>query len=258
MTMFRNILLSAGIAGLLAALLLTALQAAMITPLILQAETFEGGPAAEPVDHGENHAHDAAREHDHGSHHHDAAAAAGPAGHDHSHAGEWSPEDGLERTLFTLTSNIVMGFAYGLLLVGVYVAWHRPASAAQGMLFGLAGFAVFFAAPGLGLPPELPGTEAADLGARQQWWIAAALAAAVGLALLCMQKNNLLRVLGVAIIVAPHLVGAPHPAQAGSLAPPELQHQFRVATTLGNAAFWIVLGVISAVALRKFSTSQSD
>jgi predicted cobalt transporter CbtA len=53
-------------------------------------------------------------------------------------------------------------------------------------------------------------------------------------------------------------VGAPHPAQAGSLAPPELQHQFRVATTLGNAAFWIVLGVISAVALRKFSTSQSD
>jgi cobalt transporter subunit CbtA len=262
--MFRNILLSAGIAGLLAALLLTLVQMALITPLILQAETFEAGPA---VDAAPEHAHaaPAAVAHDHATHdhsghdhsnHEQVAAPAEHAGHDHHDADEWSPADGLERTLFTLASNVVMGFAYALLLVGVYVGWHRPAGALQGLLFGLAGFAVFFAAPGLGLPPELPGTAAAELGARQQWWLAAALAAAVGLALICMQKNNLLRGLGLAILVAPHLVGAPHLAEESSLAPMELQHQFRLATTLGNAAFWMALGAISAVALQKFSTPQ--
>ena len=243
--MFRNILLSAGIAGLLAALLLTLVQMALITPLILQAETFEAGPA---VDAAPEHAEAAAVAHDHATHDH--------SGHDHHDADEWSPADGIERTLFTLASNIVMGFAYALLLVGVYVGWHRPPGALQGLLFGLAGFAVFFAAPGLGLPPELPGTAAAELGARQQWWLAAALAAAVGLALICMQKNNLLRGLGLAILVAPHLVGAPHLAEESSLAPMELQHQFRLATTLGNAAFWMALGAISAVALQKLSTTQ--
>ena len=264
--MFRNILLSAGIAGLLAALLLTMLQMVLITPLIVQAETFEGGPAAvieQEASAAHSHAAQQTAAHDHGEHEqpgndHHHAAAEPAAAHDHHHAGEWAPEDGLERTLFTLASNVVMGFAYSLLLVAVYVAWHRPASAVQGLLFGLAGFAVFFIAPGIGLPPELPGTEAADLGARQQWWIAAALSAAVGLALICMQKNNLLRGLGVAILVAPHVIGAPHPAQEGSLAPAELQQQFRIATTLGNAAFWLALGAFSAVALRKFSAAQSD
>jgi cobalt transporter subunit CbtA len=249
--MFRHILLSAGIAGLLAALLLTLLQMAWITPLILQAETFESGPATAIENHP---AHETAA-HDHGGHEH--AATAEPALHDHHH-GEWTPADGLERTLFTLASNVVMGFAYGLLLIGVYVGWHRPAGAVQGLLFGLAGFAVFFIAPGLGLPPELPGTAAAELGARQQWWLAAALAAAVGLALICLQKNNSLRALGLAILVAPHVIGAPHPAQADSLAPAALQQQFRIATAIGNAAFWIALGTISAIALRKFSAPRSD
>lgn len=263
--MFRNILLSAGIAGLFAALLLTLLQIALITPLILQAETFEGGAAVEATP---AHAAPAADEHDHSSHdhaqaphdhaaHEHAAAPAEPAGHDHHHGDEWAPADGLERTLFTLASNIVMGFAYSLLLVGVYVGLQRPVSPLQGLLFGLAGFAVFFAAPGLGLPPELPGTEAAELGARQQWWVAAALSTAVGLALLFLQKNNLLRVLGIAIIAGPHLIGAPHLAQEASLAPEELQHQFRLATTLGNAAFWMALGTVSAIALRKFSATSN-
>lgn len=260
--MFRNILLSAGIAGLLAALLLTLLQMALITPLILQAETFESSPAVAAAPAHAHAMHEAAA-HDHGGHEHAGAddhhAAAEPAAaHDHHHDGEWAPADGIERTLFTLASNVVMGFAYGLLLVGIYVGWHRPAGAIQGSLFGLAGFAVFFIAPGLGLPPELPGTEAAELGARQQWWIAAALSAAVGLALICMQKNNLLRGLGVAILVAPHLIGAPHPAQEGGLAPAALQQQFRIATAVGNAAFWITLGTISAIALRKLSAPQGE
>lgn len=248
-TTLKEILLSAGIAGLFAALLLTLLQIALITPLILQAEAFEGGSAEAPA-----HVHETAEHHSHDGAAHDHAAPVETAhSHDHHGADEWQPADGLERTLFTLASNVVMGFAYALLLVGIYVGWRRPSGIAQGLLFGLAGFAVFFAAPGLGLPPELPGTEAAELGARQQWWIVAAMATAVGLALLFMQKNILLRIIGVAIVAAPHLIGAPHPAIEGSLAPAQLQGQFRLATTLGNAAFWLALGGFSAAALRKFS-----
>jgi adenosylcobinamide kinase/adenosylcobinamide-phosphate guanylyltransferase len=50
------------------------------------------------------------------------------------------------------------------------------------MFWGLAGFAVFTLAPGLGLPPELPAMPAADLLARQVWWIGTAAATAIGLA----------------------------------------------------------------------------
>jgi cobalt transporter subunit CbtA len=239
--MFRNILISAGLAGLFAALLLTLLQTALITPLILQAENFE----------------EAAGHHDDAPHAHAGEHAA--HAHDHHHdAAEWKPDDGLERTLFTLTSNAVMGVGYALLLVGIYTLWRRPVGHLQGLLFGLAGFAVFFVAPGLGLPPELPGTEAAELGARQQWWLFAASGSAIGLALLFLQKNIALRILGAALVVVPHLAGAPHPAAAGSLAPAALQQEFRYATLAGNAVFWLALGLVSAAAFRKFAGGAAD
>ncbi len=254
--MFREIFLSAGIAGLLAALILTLLQAVWITPLILHAETYENAVAVTPLSsttatqHYDEHEH-----HDSAAHQHSDEHEAAGAEHKHD-ADAWQPADGLQRTLFTLTSNVVMGVGYALLLIGVYVLWRRPIGAARGLLFGLAGFAVFFAAPGLGLPPELPGTEAAALMARQQWWIGTAIATAIGLALLFGQKKWPLRAVGVLALIAPHLVGAPHLATEASLAPAELQNHFRLATTVCNAVFWLLLGAISAFALQKFSNSQ--
>lgn len=41
----------------------------------------------------------------------------------------------------------------------------------SGMCWGAAGFVVFGVAPGLGLPPELPGMVAATLSKRQVWWV---------------------------------------------------------------------------------------
>ncbi|HSB95304.1 MAG TPA: CbtA family protein [Spongiibacteraceae bacterium] len=280
--MFREILISAGVAGLLAALILTLLQAVLITPLILQAEVYEDAPATahetvaqeavvqeagvqeagmqEAATESTEHAHQHTDGHTHQhveSTHASAIAVTAESQHEHHHdADEWKPQDGLQRTLFTLASNIVMAFGYALLLTGVYIAWRRPSGAMQGLLFGLAGFTVFFAAPALGLLPELPGTAAAELATRQQWWVSTAIATAVGLALLFMQKNIVLRIIGLLVLVAPHIVGAPHPAVESSLAPTELQNHFRLATTLVNAVFWLLLGVISALALKKFSTSQ--
>ena len=248
--MFRETFLSAGIAGLVAALILTLLQAIWITPLILHAETYEDDAATAPVEPAHQHGDAAAHDHDrsgtrdsdeyHHEHHHDTS--------------EWKPSDGAQRLLFTVASNIAMGVGYALLLIGVYIFWQRPQNTVQGLLFGLAGFAVFFAAPGLGLPPELPGTEAAELTARQQWWLGTATATAIGLALIFVQKNWIVRALGVAILIAPHMIGAPHLVTATSLAPAELQNHFLLATTICNAIFWLLLGAVSAFALQKLSS----
>ena len=65
----------------------------------------------------------------------------------------------------TAAANLVTAIGFGLLLVaasefaGGITGWR------QGLVWGLAGFAIFTLAPGLGLPPELPAMPAAELGA---------------------------------------------------------------------------------------------
>ena len=54
---------------------------------------------------------------------------------------------------------VAVGFA--LMLAGLYTL-RAPTRTSQGLLWGLAGYAVFCLAPTMGLPPELPGTAAAD------------------------------------------------------------------------------------------------
>src|SRR5262249_42198744 len=115
----------------------------------------------------------------------------------------------------------------------------------------IAGFCVFFVAPGLGLPPELPGTASAELTARQEWWVMTAGATAAGLILFFSRVPLWVRALAIPLIVAPHLVPAPHPAVEASLAPEALQSRFRIATGAGNAIFWLSLGAAAAAAFRK-------
>lgn len=225
--MIRETVLAALVAGLIAALVFTLVQSVWVTPLILQGETYED--AAEASHHE--------AETPNAEHHHDADA--------------WKPADGWQRTLFTFAANLLMGVGYAFVLVALYLLWREPKSALGGAVYGLAGFLVFFAAPGLGLPPELPGTAAAELVSRQQWWVMTAVATAAGLILFCSQPRWWLRILALAIIVAPHLIPAPHPTVESSLAPAELQSRFRLATTLCNGVFWLSLGLASGGAFRK-------
>jgi cobalt transporter subunit CbtA len=225
----RETVLAAIVAGLIAALVFTLVQSVWVTPLILQGETYEDAAEAS-ADHHESESPNA-------THHHDDDA--------------WKPQDGWQRTLFTFAANLLMGVGYSFVLVALYLLWRQPKSTLAGALYGLAGFLVFFAAPGLGLPPQLPGTAAAELTSRQEWWAMTAVATAVGLILLCSQRRLWLRVLALGVIVAPHLIAAPHPAVESSLAPAELQSQFRLATTVCNAIFWLSLGVASGGAFRK-------
>lgn len=247
------------VAGLLAALLLTLIQTLWVSPLIWQAETFETASAAEPAaaqpddhhGHGDSVAdrhHDAAADgnHEHEAAHHHAAAPAHDhaeaSHHGHDHGDGWQPEDGWQRIFFTGASNLVMAVGYGLVLMALF-HWRQPRNIVSGIGWGVAGFAVFFGAPSVGLPPELPGMAAAELTSRQAWWIATALCTAMAIGLVVFRKDWLSRAIAPMLLVAPHVYGAPQPASHDSLVPQALHQQFIIATSVANGVFWLALGV---------------
>lgn len=238
MTIFRNAVFAAAAAGLLAGILLAALQTYATVPLILQAETFENAG---------------------GGHDHGAPAEAAPAG-DASAAAvtaeeedeAWGPEDGFERFAYTVAVNIVSGIGFALLLVAASELAGGILNWRQGMFWGFAGFAVFTLAPGLGLPPELPAMPAADLYARQVWWIGTVIATAAGLALIALKGTAVPSLVGVVLIVLPHIIGAPQPESHDSAVPASLHHQFVVAVTVTNLIFWVALGAIVGLMRERF------
>src|SRR5512134_3209625 len=192
MDYFRNIVLLAAIVGLIAGIGMTVAQELTTVPLILKAEVFEQAEEAK-----------APPAHEHES---EAATAA-----EHEHGEGWSPQDGFERTAFTLAANVLTGIGFALLLIAVSELAGGIVDWRQGVFWGFAAFAVFTLAPGLGLPPELPAMPAAELGPRQVWWVATALCTAGGIALLVYGRSVAAVVAAVALILAPHIVGAPQP-----------------------------------------------
>jgi cobalt transporter subunit CbtA len=127
-------------------------------------------------------------------------------------------------------------------LVGAFAVSGREVNTREGVLWGLAGFAAFSLAPAFGLPPELPGAVAADLALRQLWWIATAALTILGLGLLVFGHGKWPLPVGLALIAAPHLVGAPHPGDGSGSAPPELAAAFAARSLVVAAIFWSVLG----------------
>ncbi|MDM5180207.1 hypothetical protein F2P44_10395 [Massilia sp. CCM 8695] len=235
---FNRILASAAAAGVLAGLLLTGVQQLQVAPIILQAEVFESA-APKPLEVAAPHSHADATPHEH----------AQEGAHEH---GGWQPDDGLERTFYTAVANISAGVGFALLLAAA-ISLHGGASGWRaGLLWGAAGYTAFFVAPSVGLPPELPGTVAAPLLARQMWWTATVMASAGGLALLVFARNWPLRIAGALLLFVPHLVGSPQPAVHSSSAPPDLARSFLYATLLANAAFWLAMGALAGYCYKKF------
>jgi cobalt transporter subunit CbtA len=226
MEAFRRIVMVGGLAGLLAGILLTLLHLTVTVPIILEAETYEQAAVAQV------HAAEA------WGHAHDAQA--------------WAPEDGIERALFTLLADIITAVGFGLLLVATCVLAGRELTWREGLHWGLAGFAAFVLAPAIGLPPELPGMEAAPLLQRQAWWLATVAATAGGLALLFLGREPLRAGLGLVLLVLPHLYGAPQPMEHHSLVPAALAHQFVSAALVVNLLFWAALGAIAGLLCKRF------
>lgn len=227
-------------AGLLAGLFITVVQHFTTTPLILAAETFEGPANAAAASHA-GHGMGAPSEAVAPAH---GASAGGLATVD------W------ERLLFTGMANLLAGVGFGLMVVAAFALRGKPVDTRTGIAWGAAGFVVMTLAPGLGLPPEVPGLIAADLPDRQLWWLLASSGAAIGLALLVFVRQPAFKLLGVVIALLPHIFGAPHPEAVGSDVPPELASQFVAVSIAVSAMFWAVLGWLSASFYRRFGEAR--
>jgi cobalt transporter subunit CbtA len=111
----------------------------------------------------------------------------------------------------------------------------------------LIGFAAFCLAPALGLPPELPGMPAADLEARQVWWISTAIATCAGAGLIVLWHKPPAFFAALVIGLLPHVAGAPIlDEHLAAVVPPELSALFSARAIGTNLVGWIVLGMILA------------
>ncbi|WP_132254756.1 CbtA family protein [Methylobacterium segetis] len=235
--MIIRLLSAALVAGFLAAVVATGLQLALTSQLIIAAERYETRAAHEAADARLPIilAHAPAQGQAHGGHAHDHGTA-GPGG-------EWQPGPGLPRMAFTGLATLIGAVGYALLLGAAMLACGRAPTPERALAFGLAGFAALALAPALGLPPELPGSEAAPLVTRQAWWLMTAAATAMGLYLILIRRAAITILGGLVLIVAPHLAGAPVPPEGNSGVPAILAAQF-AARSLGVAfVFWAMIGL---------------
>ncbi|ANT52378.1 CbtA family protein [Mesorhizobium amorphae] len=256
MNLFRNVVFIAAIAGLVAGVVLACMQAFATVPLILKAEVYEQAGGGHQHEHAAAPAAPAANATDT-----NAMSSAAPAPAEAAAPAEdegWAPADGFERFAFSVLANIVTGIGFALVLVAVSEFAGGIGNWRQGVFWGLAGFAAFTLAPGLGLPPELPAMPAADLTERQIWWWATVAATAAGLGLIAFRKSLPLAILAVALIVAPHIVGAPQPDSFETPIPEGLHHQFVVAVTVTNLVFWLVLGAVVGVVRGRFTGTATS
>lgn len=234
--MFARILTTAFAAGFLAGIVISGLQAFTTLPLIKHAEKFETAQAPSPGMRAESvkftrvsGSHD--NDHHHANDHHQAPEPTG-----------WSADGGVKRFLLTVTANVLVGVGFALIMVACFVFSGRKVDGRTGILWGMTGFAVFTLAPALGLPPELPGTSAGGLLERQGWWVLTAICTAASLWLFVIRREILAKALGVAVLLAPHIVGAPHVGEFTDAVPPELAARFAANSIVVSAVFWALLG----------------
>ncbi len=159
--MFRSMVLAALAIALVAGLVLSAVQALHVSPIIYAAEVFE---IAQPE-----------------------VTAAFHDGHSHTHNDDaWAPTDGFERVGFTILSNVLSAFGFAMVLLAcMFVARDKAEltiSWLNGIFWGLAGYLTFFVVPALGLSPEIPSMEAAAIEGRQSWWFLAVMATGLAIA----------------------------------------------------------------------------
>ena len=230
MAAFRRLFVVAVLAGLIAGLLSTAAHHFGTATIIAKAEVYE--KAAEAT----------------------GATTDAMPGMDHDHgAPAWEPEDGLQRTAYTALADVLTGIGFALLLVSAYAFSGASVDWRRGLYWGLAAFATFTLAPGLGLPPEVPGTSSAPLLDRQIWWVATALATGGGLAAIFLGRRAAWVIGGIVLIALPHLIGAPQPAEHTAAAPESLAHQFFVAAVVTSLLFWLVLGSLTGFLYKRMA-----
>jgi cobalt transporter subunit CbtA len=212
--MLTRLVAVALLAGVLTGLLTAGLQNRLIEPLIVEAEKFEHAPM-----------------------NHDGMVMAPAA----ESAGEVAAV-GATRMGITVIATIGAAVGYGLMLLALMVGSQAKIDWPMGLTWGACGFAACGLAPALGLAPELPGAAAADLTARQLWWAGTAIATAGGLWLILRSSQQWMIALGVLLLIAPHVMGAPMPAALTSTVPAETASAFTARSLGVQAVLWLTLG----------------
>src|SRR5947209_20022465 len=216
--MIQRVLKAGFLAGLVVGLAVAVLQQFTTSQLILKGEVYEKAA----------HDHHAAiaspslpivLAHDHGT-----SAAATELEQEEEEG--WQPTNGWQRVTATSVATIATSIGYALIIIAAMLAAGVPIVPRQALLWGIAAFAATSLAPALGLSPELPGSAAAPLVARQVWWVATALCTAGGIFLLARLDYTTAKIAGIALILAPHIAGAPQTPNFKSTAPAELAAQF--------------------------------
>ena len=212
--MFSRILTSALFAGAAAGVLIALLQLLFVQPVLLHAELYEtgalvhfGGTAVSA--HPELPSFDAVR-------------------------------DGLSIVFTMLTYT-----GYALVMVALMSMAQNlghSITARSGLLWGIAGFVTFHLAPGFSLAPEVPGVAAADVVERQIWWSATVAAAGVAMWLLAFGGNMVSYAIAAALLLLPHLVGAPEPDTFAGPVPTEIGALFAARAFGVGLAAWSLLG----------------
>jgi cobalt transporter subunit CbtA len=242
--MFRRIFAAALGAGIGVGVLIAALQHVALVPMILEAEKYEKGSAAPHHEHSALPAQSGTAM--------SSLLVTEAKAHDHGDEAPLVAEDSPWRPVFTWIATTLTSVGFALLLVGAYAVSGRAIDAREGLLWGIAGFAAFALAPAFGLPPELPGSVAADLFVRQAWWIGTAVATAAAIGLMLFVRASWVIPVGVALLVAPHVIGAPHPPAGAGLVPPELAAAFAARSLGVNAALWVLLGLATGALYARF------
>ena len=226
--MVKNLFVSAICAGIVAGLTAALLQFIFVIPVLLEGELFESG----------------------------ARLHFGSNGSPQSDRGVPGLGDDWGRHSMTVAFNIITYTGYGLILAAMISYTALKGSiipSRQGVIWGLCGFIAVQLAPAIGLPPELPGTIAAEVGPRQMWWLGTIVATAAGMGLIAFGRSYL-PLGGIAIMLIPHLVGAPHLNTFFGVAPPELAAEFATISLGTSAAGWAVLGFVVAGVLRRLES----
>lgn len=224
--MIGRVLLAALLAGIAAGLIMGIIQHVRLTPLILEAETYETAGQA-----------------------HDAAAAEDEG---------WKPAGGWQRTLATTATAAMTGAAFALLLAGISLVAGLPITRRNGVVWGLCGFLAVTLAPAMGLPPELPGMPAGDLVTRQIWWLGTIAATGIGLFLIATRRETWALAAAIVIIALPHLVGAPQPVSHESAVPAQLAATFVANSIAAAAIFWSLIGTFLGLAINRFAPDAQN
>jgi cobalt transporter subunit CbtA len=208
------------LAGLLAGLVVATLQHFVTTPLILQGEVYEAQQAT--------------------------------GDHDMAGMDDWKPADGIERTAFTSIATIATAAGFALILLAGMLVAGDPITVRVAFGWAVAAFVATGLAPALGLAPELPGSAAGPLLERQVWWVGTAIATGAALWLFLRSQTVLPKIIAVALLALPHLIGAPEAVRFESKAPAELAAHFVAASLTIQAALWILSGVAAGALWTRF------